>query len=116
MLAGDDGLMIGGFNQQVEIFGRTYHVQTELSDAGIRTEVFHGGTLVATREKPLDSADREGSNLLALIQKQHDKILAGVAKRIRQYAERRQAAAAETSDRETSDRETSDRETSDRET
>ncbi len=111
MLAGDDELMTGGFNQEVEIFGRTYHVQTELSDTGIRTEVFHGGTLVATREKPLAAAEREGSHLLVLIQKQHEKILAGVAKRIRQYAERRQAAAADTSDRDTSDRDTSDRET-----
>ena len=86
--------MIGGFNQQVKILGRIYHIQTELSDAGIRTEMFLGGKLVATCEKPLDAADRDGSNLASLIQEQHDKILAGVAERLRLYGERREAIPA----------------------
>ncbi len=80
--------MIGGLNQEVEILGRTYHVQTELSDAGIRTEVFLGGKLVASREKTVAAADLDGSSLLTLIQEQHEKILSGVAERLEQYRER----------------------------
>ena len=85
--------MIGDLNQQVEIFGRTYDVQTELSDSGIRTEVFLGGKLVATREKPLTAAERKQGDLRSLIQQQHDRILAGVADRVEQYRERRELAA-----------------------
>lgn len=85
--------MIGGLNQQVDILGRTYHVQTELSETGIRTEVFLGGKLVATREKPLSAAERDGGDLRALVQRQHDRILAGVAERVEQYRERRELAA-----------------------
>ncbi len=80
--------MIGGLNQEVEILGRTYHVQTELSDTGIRTEVFLGGKLVASREKPVAAADLDGSSLLTLIQEQHEKILAGVAERLEKYRKR----------------------------
>jgi len=85
--------MISGLNQEVEILGRTFHVQTELSRRGelsIRTEVFLGGKIVATRERKISRADwQAGDEMLRhLMKDQHHKILANVVERARRYQER----------------------------
>ena len=51
--------MISGLNQEVDVLGRAFHFQTELTRRGdlfIRTEVFVGGKVVATRDRRLDRA------------------------------------------------------------
>ena len=56
--------MISGLNQEVSVLGRAFHFQTELTRKGdlfIRTEVFVGGKVVATRENRLDRAGQASS-------------------------------------------------------
>lgn len=91
--------MISGLNQEVEVLGRTFHVQTELSRRGelsIRTEVFLGGKIVATREKQLSRADWDAGDevLRTLMKNQHQKILTNVVERARRYQERQQEGLA----------------------
>ncbi len=86
--------MISGLNQDVEILGKTFHLQTEVSDTAepcIRTEVFVGGKLVATREVQLESADPQDSDedaVRALLKKQHNLILTSLVERAKHYQER----------------------------
>ncbi len=82
--------MISGLNQEVEILGRIFHVQTETSGTAIRTEVFVGGKVVAARESQLDAQQRQGGDetLLALMKEQHQKILTGMVRRAERYRER----------------------------
>jgi hypothetical protein len=96
--------MISGLNQDVEVLGKTLHVQTELSggrELSIRTEVFLGGKLVATREQELEEGERDRgeAHLRALMKEQHQKILESVVERAKRYQERRaeEPAPGETS-------------------
>ncbi|MCP4656333.1 MAG: hypothetical protein GY856_13045 [bacterium] len=87
--------MKSGLNQDVEILGKTFHLQTEVrgtAEPCIRTEVFVGGKLVATREVQLESADRQDGDedaVRALLKKQHNLILTSLTERARHYQERR---------------------------
>lgn len=86
--------MISGLNQEVEILGRTFHFQTELSDQdglSIRTEVFVGGKVVATRETRLDAdvpAELEPGDLRARMKAHHSKTLESFVSRARSYQRR----------------------------
>ncbi len=86
--------MTSGINQDVEILGKVFHLQTQLSRTAepcIRTEVFHGGKLVATRDSVLESAelalsDRE--TLQRRLKEHHKRILESIVERARLFRER----------------------------
>lgn len=86
-------MTVTGFNQDIEVLGRTFHLQTQVfvhPEPCIRTEVFHGGKLMARREAALEG-DLSGVDELTLRQmmkEQHLKILAGVQDRAKRYQER----------------------------
>lgn len=66
--------MISGLNQEVQLLGKTFHFQTELSGpAGlsVRTEVFVGGKVIATRSLELEADDAAGEDSLRSRMKQH---------------------------------------------
>lgn len=88
--------MIGGLNQEVEILGKRFHVQTELTDTEGRTEVFLGGKLVAARETPLSPTGLDSVDLKNAMQEQYNRILETVVERARRCRERRQEAATGT--------------------
>lgn len=89
-------MTVTGFNQDIDVLGRTFHLQTQVflqPGPCIRTEVFHGGKLMASREAPLEG-ELTGVDEVALRQmmkEQHLKILASVQDRARRYQERQQA-------------------------
>lgn len=86
--------MTSGINQDVEILGKVFHLQTQLchtSEPCIRTEVFHGGKLVATRDSAIESAelalsDRE--TLQRRLKEHHKRILESIVERARLFRER----------------------------
>lgn len=87
--------MISGLNQELELLGRVFHFQTELSDQdglSIRTEVFVGGKVVATRE--VQVADLEGvamgdeESIRARMKEQHSQTMVTFAARARRYQDR----------------------------
>lgn len=87
--------MISGLNQEVEILGRTFHFQTELTDQdgwSIRTEVFVGGKVVATRESRLkggeEAAARDEGVLRARMKEHHQQTLESFVERARRYQQR----------------------------
>lgn len=91
--------MISGLNQEVDILGRVFHFQTELSDQdglSIRTEVFVGGKVVATRETRLaetsESVDTttggEKEAIRARMKEQHNRTLTTFVKRAKRYTAR----------------------------
>lgn len=64
--------MISGLNQEVQILGKTFHFQTELSGKTgrcLRTEVFVGGKVVASREYEVEG--EEGGDALRSHMKNH---------------------------------------------
>jgi hypothetical protein len=79
--------IVRGFNETVRYRGRAYHVQTE--DSGRRTphvctHLFHGGTILATKEVKYDHLVDHGDwrdRVRALMREQHaamrDELLAG---------------------------------------
>ncbi|HEX9730608.1 MAG TPA: hypothetical protein VGG06_01315 [Thermoanaerobaculia bacterium] len=89
--------MISGLNQEVEILGRTFHFQTELSDQdglSIRTDVFIGGKVVATRESRLTddaAAQIDPGALRARMKEHHNKTLDSFVRRARRYQQREEA-------------------------
>lgn len=92
-------MTVTGFNQDVEVLGRVFHLQTQVfmqPQPCIRTEVFHGGKLMARREAPLDphTEGLDETALRQMMKSQHLKILDSVQKRAQRYQERQQAAAA----------------------
>lgn len=85
--------MISGLNQEVEVLGRTFHFQTELSGSVppiIRTEVFVGGKVVATRESRLGRhhAELGEDGLKTRMKDHHHKVVDGFLSRARNYHER----------------------------
>ena len=88
--------MITGLNQEVTVLGRTFHFQTELTRRGdlfIRTEVFVGGKIVATRENRLPRGGRERLDeeaLRSLMKEQHHRVIESTQQRAAAYHEKRQ--------------------------
>ena len=90
---------ISGLNQEVDILGRTFHFQTELSRGStpvIRTEVFVGGKVVATRENRLDRGrpdERDEEALRAAMKAQHQRFIQSTVERVTTYQERKRRPA-----------------------
>lgn len=86
--------MTSGINQDVEILGKVFHLQTQLSCASepcIRTEVFHGGKLVATRDSPIESAElalSDQDTLQRRLKEHHKRILESIVERARSFREK----------------------------
>lgn len=86
-------MTVTGFNQDVEVLGRTFHLQTQVflqPQPCIRTEVFHGGKLMARRESPLDTqtSSVDETALRQMMKDQHLKILESVQNRAKRYQQR----------------------------
>ena len=85
--------MISGLNQEVNVLGRTFHFQTELTRRGaffIRTEVFVGGKIVATREQRLEQTGRLDEDAVRTSMKeQHGRVIESTLKRVESYQERK---------------------------
>ena len=82
--------MISGLNQEIELLGKTFHFQTELSDQGglsIRTEVFVGGKVIATRENRIDAAAQAESDAVVRtwMKDQHQQTITTFVARARRY-------------------------------
>lgn len=94
--------MITGLNQEVTVLGRTFHFQTELHRRGdlfVRTEVFVGGKVVATREHRLvgsGQARLDEDLVRELMKKQHQRVIESTQQRAEAYQEKRQSPAADT--------------------
>ena len=73
--------MTGGIGQSVHLFGRTFHVQTEMSQGGVRTEVFLGGRLMAAREKQLGRTARGLEEQKSVMNEHHQSVVAAIKKR-----------------------------------
>ena len=89
--------MISGLNQEVNFLGKTFHFQTELTRQRglyIRTEVFVGGKVVATREKRLDRTrlrELDDEGLRTLMKEQHNQVIERTLERVKTYQERKQS-------------------------
>ncbi len=87
--------MISGLNQEVNVLGRAFHFQTELTRRGdlfIRTEVFVGGKVVATRENRLDRAGRgklDAEGLRSVMKEQHGRVIERTLERVKAYQEKK---------------------------
>ncbi len=86
-------MTVSGFNQDVEVLGRTFHLQTQVflqPEPCIRTEVFHGGKLMARREAAIDqqAVGVDEAVLRQMMKAQHLKILQSVQARAKRYQQR----------------------------
>ncbi len=87
--------MISGLNQEVSVLGRAFHFQTELTKKGdlfVRTEVFVGGKVVATREHRLGRAGRgklDEDGLRSLMKEQHNRVIERTLERVKTYQEKK---------------------------
>ncbi len=92
--------MISGLNQEVEVLGKTFHFQTELTrkvHLYVRTEVFVGGKVVATRENRIGLAGRgkpDEEGILTLMKKQHNRVIERTLERVKAYSEKKQEQPA----------------------
>lgn len=90
--------MISGLNQEVDVLGRTFHFQTELSRRGdlfVRTEVFVGGKIVATRESRVNRTGRlDEEALRALMKDYHGRVIESTVERVKTYQARKQDLAS----------------------
>ena len=67
-----------GINENVEVLGRIFHVQTELTpgdDPKIRTAVFLGGRMIASRTNPVSPEVIKESDVRDLIRAQQAQII-----------------------------------------
>lgn len=88
--------MISGLNQEIDILGKVFHFQTELSEGAemaVRTEVFVGGKIVATRDSQLTLSPEEAKDeevIRSKMKEQHTRVLKTFVERARRYNEREQ--------------------------
>ena len=75
--------LAGGIGQDLVLFGRRFHVQTESCDGGLRTEIFLGGRLITTRRAQLSSAERLGGaeSQRLRMKEYHQSIVSGIIER-----------------------------------
>ncbi len=80
--------MIVGINQNVAIFGRDFHVQTEVSSREgshcIRTRVYLAGRIIGAREQTLEGVDETA--VKAAMQEQHETIIDNMTSRLQAIA------------------------------
>jgi hypothetical protein len=80
--------MVDGINENVEVFGRVFHVQTEVTDGmrpKIRTTVFLDGAVVASREAPVDRGDTSEGGIRDRMAFQHALLIANLVKRTAEF-------------------------------
>ena len=90
--------MSSGINQDIEILGKVFHLQTQVCatpEPSIRTEVFLGGKLVATRDADLagPAEDLPENERRRLLKEHHQKILNSIVERARSYRPRKEPTA-----------------------
>ena len=70
--------MVNGIHENVEAFGRVFHVQTEVTDSEppvIRTTVYLDGTVVASRRTPVGGEDLPEDALHERVHTHHRRII-----------------------------------------
>jgi hypothetical protein len=80
--------MIDGINENVEVFGRVFHVQTEVTDGmrpKLRTTVFLDGAVVASRETLVERGDTSEDGIRDRMAYQHGLIIANLVKRTAEF-------------------------------
>jgi hypothetical protein len=88
--------MATGINQNIEILGRVLHVQTELGrqdESVIRTTVYDGGRIVATREIAVDTGRGSEDEVLEQIRAHHALIVDNLITRSAELAAQRLASS-----------------------
>ena len=93
----EDGTpVVGGINQSLVLLGKTFHAQSELYGDAIRTEIFLGGRIVATRETQLDrDALNSGTDSLrASLVSWHKKVVSGLLARATSRHDQQSSPAA----------------------
>lgn len=92
--------MISGLNQEVNVLGRVFHFQTELTRKGnlfIRTEIFVGGKIVASRETPLprERGQRlEEEAVRTAMKEQHCRVIESTRQRVESYQARKETPSS----------------------
>ena len=84
--------MASGLNENIDILGRVLHVQTEMTQGDeprVRTTVYDGGRIVATRESALEDGLGDDDEVLHRIRHQHELIIENMIKRSEQLAARK---------------------------
>jgi hypothetical protein len=90
--------MISGLNQEVNVFGKAFHFQTELTRKGdlyVRTEIFVGGKVIATRESRLEHSGQklDDETLRTLMKEHHNRVIERTLERVKEYQERKQPSS-----------------------
>lgn len=83
--------MASGLNENIDILGRVLHVQTELTDGEkptVRSTVYDGGRIVATRETTPETPLGDGEALDS-IRRQHELIVDNMVRRSEELAARK---------------------------
>lgn len=87
--------LIAGISQDLTLFGRTFHLQTELCNGGLRTEIFLGGRLLTTRKAHPNIAERAGAASQRKWMKEfHRRVVSGLVARSREHQEMSPSTAA----------------------
>ncbi len=76
--------MINGINDNVEVYGRMFHVQTEVTSGArptVRSTVYLDGAIVASRAAPVDPRSTAEEGLRAQVRSQHDLVIETLVKR-----------------------------------
>ncbi len=76
-MAGEN-TVVTGINENVEVLGRMFHVQTELTpgeNPRIRTVVFFEGKLIASQARPVESEVKDDQEIRELIKAQQAQII-----------------------------------------
>ncbi len=87
--------MATGINENISILGREFHIQTEVSlgeDPKIRTTVYDGGRIVASRDVPADPDRQSEDEILEQIRAQHGLIIDNLITRSAALAKRKGGA------------------------
>ncbi len=83
--------MASGLNENIDILGRVLHVQTEMTqgeEPRVRTTVYDGGRIVATRETVLERSVGD-DDALDSIRRQHELIIDNMVRRSEELAARK---------------------------
>lgn len=88
-------MVVIGLNQNVDILGRVFHVQTEVTvgaEPKVRTTVFVGGRIVGSREALVEVERTTHDEVLEQINAQHALIIDNLFKRAKELQERKMAS------------------------
>lgn len=80
--------MVDDINDNVGVFGRIFHIRSEVSEGArpkIRTTVTLDGAVVASREEPVDHGDASEGGLRDRLAYQHALIISNLVKRTAEF-------------------------------